>query len=239
MTWKVSIIGNTHDLEELKRSLSSSIGFSITKGEDGYYLEYEQFSACRSDKEVLQLSSKVLAILNGATRLALGGNSVITESGVLQEHENGTSTFNMHVSETINIRDSFSLKIQDSDGNIVEEIYPADEVPVWVSLGLKDDVVEKVFRLFGLQHDWVNLYRIYEVIEQDAGGINAIANNNWATKSSQKSFKHTACSPGAIGDDARHGTETSAPPQKPMLLSEARALIETLVHHWIRTKQSV
>jgi hypothetical protein len=237
MTWKIRIAGNQHDIEELKRSFSG-VSISVTKGNDGDYLEHEQFAACKTADEVLQISSKVLAILNGATRLALGGNSVITESGVLQEREDGTSQFYMHVSETINVRDSFSITVMDSDGNVVEEIHPADEVPVWVSLGLKDEAVEKVFRLFGLQHDWVGLYRIYEVIEHDAGGIDAIANNDWARKSSLKLFKHTANSPGAIGDDARHGKEASAPPPKPMLLSEGRALIETLVHYWLRAKQS-
>lgn len=237
MTWKVRIIGNHRDIEELKKSFSD-VGISVTIGNDGYYLEYGQFAACKTAAEVLQISSKVLAILNGATRLALGGNSVITESGVLQEHADGTSQFHMYVSDKINVRDSSSHKVMDSDGNVIEEIGPADEVPVWVSMGLKDDSVEKVFRLFGLQHDWVGLYRIYEVIEHDAGGIDAIANNDWATKSSLKLFKHTANSPGAIGDDARHGKEASSPPQKPMLLSEARALIETLLHYWLRSKQS-
>jgi len=237
MTWKVRIIGNQHDLAELERSLSDG-GISVAKGEDGFYLDYEPFATCQTVEEVLQLSSKVLAILNGATRLALGGNSIIAESGILQEHEDGTSKFYMHVSDTINVQDSFSLKVMDSDGNVIKEIYPADEVPVWVSLGLKDDAVEKVFRLFGLQHDWVGLYRIYEIIEHDAGGIDAIASNDWGTKSSLKLFKRTANSPGAIGDDARHGKETTTAPPKPMLLSEARALIETLVHHWLRAKPS-
>lgn len=236
MTWKVRIAGNQHDIEELKRSFSDD-SLSVTKRADGYYLEYEQFATCQTADEVLQLSSKVLAILNGATRLALGGNSVISESGVLQEHEDGTSEFHMHFSEKIGVRESFNLKIMDSVGNVVEEIYPADEVPTWVSLGLKDEAIEKVFSLFGLQHDWVGLYRIYEVIEHDAEGIDAIASNGWVTKSSMKLFKRTANSPGAIGNDARHGKENTAPPSKPMLLSEARALIETLIHHWLRAKQ--
>jgi hypothetical protein len=237
MTWKVRIIGNQHDLTELKRSFSDD-SISVVKGKDGFYLEYEQFSTCQTVEDVLQISSKVLAILNGATRLALGGNSIITESGVLQEHQDGTSKFYIHESETLNVRDSSNLKVMDLDGNVIDEIYPADEVPVWVLLGLKDDAVEKVFRLFGLQHDWVGLYRIFEIIENDVGGIEAITHNDWGAKSSLKLFKHTANSPGAIGDDARHGKETTTPPAKPMLLSEARALIETLVHHWLREKQS-
>jgi hypothetical protein len=202
------------------------------------YLEYEPFAACKTVDEVLQTSSKVLTILNGATRLALGGNSAITESGILQEHADGNSHFYMHFTEKINVRDSVSIKVMDSSGNVVDEIGPADAVPVWVLLGLKDEAVEKVFRLFGHQHNWVDLYRIYEVIEHDVGGIDVIVDNDWTTKSSLKLFKHTANSPGAIGDVARHGKETSDRPPKPMLLSEARALVETLMHNWLRAKES-
>jgi hypothetical protein len=237
MTWKIRIVGDQNDLEELQRSLSNT-SVSVIKESDGVYLEYELFASCQTADEVRQLSSKALAILNGATRLALGGNSVIAESGVIEELEDGTSKFYIHVSDSINVRESFSLKVTDSEGNILKETYPADEVPVWMSLGFKDEAVEKVFRLFGLQHDWVGLYRIYEVIENDVGGSNFITSNHWATKSSLKSFKHTANSPKAIGDNARHGKEPNAPPPKPMLFSEARALIETLVHHWLRAKQS-
>lgn len=174
--------------------------------------------------------------MNGATKLALGGNLGITESGVLEHRLDGTETFHMHVSDTIHVRESFVLSVVDSEGNVIEEHKPADPIPTWLQASLMDDSVRKVFRLFGQQHDWVNLYRIFEVIENDVGGINKIAENDWSTKTQVKTFKHTANSPNAVGDDARHGKEHTEPPKSPMLLSEARALVETLVHHWLRSK---
>jgi hypothetical protein len=81
--------------------------------------------------------------------------------------------------------------------------------------------------LFGTQeHSWGSLYCLYEVIEEDVGSIDKIANEGWATKTSIKRFKHTANSPSAIGDAARHGKESTTPPARPMELGEARALIE-------------
>ena len=94
----------------------------------------------------------------------------------------------MSVIESVGVRDSFELKVIDKDGNIIQEIRPADEVPKWVNLGYVDEAVERALRLYGKQLDWVGLYRIYEVIEQDVGGINNIAENDWSSKTKIKAF---------------------------------------------------
>ncbi|MCG9115908.1 hypothetical protein LH428_08605 [Laribacter hongkongensis] len=236
MKWQVRLAGQQHDLAELSRSLCSET-LSLVKDEHGqYYLASTKFDSCGTPDEVLTVSKQLLAVLNGATKLALGGNLGLSESGVLEQKADDTNTFHMFFSDTINVRASFDLSITDVDGNIIEEYKPADPVLKWVTAGLMDDSVGKVFRLFGQEHNWVELYRIFEVIESDVGGIDEIATIGWAQKGQLKIFKHTANSPGAVGDDARHGKETTEPPKNPMLISEARALIQTLIHHWLRSK---
>jgi hypothetical protein len=84
--------------------------------------------------------------------------------------------------------------------------------------------------------DWVNLYRIFEVIAADVGGLDAIASYGWASKASMKLFKRTACSPGAVGLDARHGTDSTPAPSKPMVISEARNLINAIIRAWLQIK---
>lgn len=84
--------------------------------------------------------------------------------------------------------------------------------------------------------DWVKLYRILEIVGLDVGDLDSIAVNGWATKAALRLFKHTANSPAAVGLDARHGAETTAPPKQPMTISEASALISSIVHAWLRSK---
>ncbi|MCK9987600.1 MAG: hypothetical protein AzoDbin1_04072 [Azoarcus sp.] len=236
MEWKVRIVGSNHDLQELARSLCTG-NLTLRPDEHGqYYLACSQFASCNTADEVLEISKNVLGLLNGATKLALGGNLDLAESGVLEERPDGKRIFHMHLSDTIQVHDSISLTVLDSAGNVIEEQKPADPVPIWVGAGLDDETVGKVFRLFGQQHDWVGLYRIFEVIEGDVGSVDKISAQGWSTKSQMRLFKHTANSPMATGDVSRHGKETTEPPKNPMLLSEARALIETLIHHWLRTK---
>ncbi len=236
MGWKVRVVGPEHDLQELSRSLcTASLSLAVDK-HGQYFLACPQFDECKTSDEVLEVSKQVLSVLNGATKLALGGNSDLTESEVIEERPDGTKVIHVNLISTIQVWDSFSFSIMDSEGNVTEEYKPADFVPIWVCAALADKAIGKVFRLFGHQHGWVGLYRIFEVIEGDVGSVDKIAAQEWSTKGHMRLFKRTANSPGVIGDEARHGKESTEPPRDPMSLSEARALIETLLHHWLRSK---
>jgi hypothetical protein len=46
-------------------------------------------------------------------------------------------------------------------------------------------------------------------------------------------FTHTAQSPTALGDAARHGTEKTTPPVRPMPFDEARTLINRILRIWL------
>jgi hypothetical protein len=128
------------------------------------------------------------------------------------------------------------VRLTHADGT-VEEFHPADPVKQWAGLALKNDAVANVFRIFAVGTlNWINLYRILEIVGSDAGGLDAIVVQGWATKSSMSLFKHTSNSPGALGLDARHGAEATQPPKHPMDVSEARALVNSIVHAWLRSK---
>jgi hypothetical protein len=237
LTWKVRIIGDKNDLAELQKSFANGpINIDSSKN-DEYYLISDAFQECTNDHQVSELASKQIALLSGASRLALGGNTPIRPAGVVKENENGTKIVFMHIEETLNVRDSLNLSVTDTDGNVIREIKPADEIPRWIALGMSCDAVAKVFRLYTQPLDWVGLYRIYEVIEHDMKGVgDAIVLKGWAKKTEINRFKHTSNSPGAVGDNARHGKEDSQPPKKPMPLHEARNLVERLTGLWLKSK---
>lgn len=236
MKWQVRLVGSEHELAVISRFLMSE-SMSLSKDKHGqYYLASSYFDSCDTASEVLTVSGEIVSVLNGATKLALGANPGLCESGVLEYLADGTEVFHMHFINTVNVRASCAFTINDADGNIVEKYIPANPAFDWAVEGLRDESVGKVFRLFGQEHGWVDLYRIFEVIEADVGGMNEIVALGWTSKGLLKTFKHTANSPHAVGDNARHGTQSSKPPKKAMLISEARALIETLIHHWLRQK---
>ncbi|OQX10169.1 MAG: hypothetical protein BWK80_46020, partial [Desulfobacteraceae bacterium IS3] len=139
----------------------------------------------------------------------------------------------------LDVRDRLSTLITDSDGKIIEEFHMADPINDWIRIANSDDNVATVLRLIGSKgSDWVNLYRIFEVIQKDVGRTDKIVSNGWATETSLKRFKHTANSPTSIGDEARHGKEPTSPPAKPMGIHEAKSFIENIIHNWFNSKKT-
>ena len=240
MKWKILLTGDSFDLQELEKSFPDSDTFAIVKESDGYYLISTEFDSCQSSAEVKNKAIDVLDILNGAKTLALGGNTPIKFGHIVREKADGTKEIIKEMSDTITLRDSISIIKKDSEGKIIEEIHhPADDVPKWLTFGLRDEKLKRALRIYGKErHSWAGLYKVYEIIEDAIGGMQEIIKKGWTTKSSIKRFKHTANSPSAIGDEARHGKEVTSGPKKPMHLSEARSLVETMLIRWLNSNEN-
>src|SRR5712692_5549120 len=225
MAWMVQLAGDASDLAALAQSLTGS---DINVSHDGqeYVLTLERFAQTHDEAVVRQEAEDIVAMLNGASRLALDTTQSIRVGAVYRRREDGKrDIFVFPEPAVIRFRAiSPTVKVTHLDGT-VEEFHPADPVKQWTALALSNDAVANVFRILSAGTlDWVNLYRIFEIVAADVGGLDSVASNGWGTNASMKLFKHTANSPGALGLDARHGAETTQPPPKPMTISEARTL---------------
>ena len=129
-----------------------------------------------------------------------------------------------------------TLILTSADGT-VEEIHPADPVEEWLRLAQSDELVGRLFRFLSVgARDWRALRPILEIIAEDVGGWDAIASRGWATKRSIRLFKHTGERYDTVGLDARHGVSKGKPPAKPMSISHARSLLDSIIHAWLRFK---
>lgn len=235
MKWEVQINGDALDLKELSKSLVDD-ELRIREKNGQYFLESARFENLASSEEVASLATDILKVLTGAVRLSLGGRTPLHVANTAKIRPGGGRDVFITLSDTIHVRATIGVEITRSDGK-KEVIHPAHSVPGWIRLGLMDQNVAKALRLLGTdEHNWVSLYRLYEVIEEDVGSLDKISNSGWATKTSIRRFKHTANSPGAVGDDSRHGKESTTPPSDPMDIGEARALVEVILHNWLRSK---
>jgi hypothetical protein len=235
MNWEVQIMGDVADLKELSKCLTDN-ELRVEELNGQFFLRSIRFDNLATPEDITYESTDILALLTGSTRLALGGKTPIYIANIARIRDDGGRDIFVTISETVHARDFIGLEIHRENGT-VEVFHPAHKVPEWLKIGFSDVKVAKALRLFGIsEHDWVSLYRVYEVIEEDVGGIEEITGKGWATKSSVKRFKHTANSPGATGDASRHGKESTSPPMNPMELTEARSLIELLLHSWLGLK---
>lgn len=238
MEWFVQLTGERFDLEELSKALNSPELCVTQEGKD-FILKSTEFKFLKDADDVRNKAREILSLINGAARLTLGMQKSLAVTRVVNVRDDGTRQITgfVSISETINPRDKVSISTITTNG-IVQEIHQVGPIPSWITTAQHDTNIAKALRLFGNENqDWVNLYRIYEVIESDVGGVSNIVDKGWATKKALKRFKHTANSPTTIGDDSRHGKDTTQPPKNPMELSEAKSIIKTLIHNWLNLKR--
>jgi len=125
------------------------------------------------------------------------------------------------------------------DGTREEVVSDADPVPAsdLLALAASEPDVARALRLIGqAEPTWSVLYHLYEVVLGDVGG--RIYDDGWASRAEVERFRRTANSPVVLGEDARHGRETTEPPSNPMSLREARDVVERLVRRWLEEKAS-
>lgn len=233
--WIAAIGGNEADLAELEKSLVGP-ALRISKQFGAYVLESEEFSSETDPESVRRKAGEILDIVSGASRLAFGLLSPLSLGWVATVGDDGSKYVFVGIKETVSVRDTVSVVIARQDGT-VEKHEPAGEVPKMTSVAKRDSSVAETLRLLAKgDNNWVNLYRIYEVVAKDVGGDEAVVKTGWATRASLRQFKHTANSPGAIGHEARHGVDPGQPPVSPMSLPEAKSFVRGIMQKWLRSK---
>ena len=232
MKWRVIINGDRVDLKLLAESFTKP-EYLIRDEGDNYTLSSSEFESINDPGKIGDHAKTLIERINGALILALGSNIPVSSGGVYELGANGNRL--IYTSEHIqaHCRAFATGSVVHADGS-VEEMRPADPIRQWSDLASRDKAVGNVLSLLGTKPaDWVNLYRLYEIVEKDSGGIER---RGWATGSTIRNFKHTANHPDATGLDSRHGRMPGDPPKKPMLLCEAKALIHSIIQAWLREK---
>lgn len=235
MEWIVEVVGESSDLEELSRSLDSP-ELRLTQEGQSFFLRSTDFKSLKSADDVRNNATEILSLINGAARLALRMRKPLVVGNVVKVNDDGKRSIFVSLSATMSLRGNTCVSITRADGT-VEQFRQANPISSWIEIAQHDKNVAKVLRLLAGTHDWVNLYRIYEVIEDDVGGKHNIESKGWATKKAIALFKHTANSIDVIGDESRHGKKIGEPPPNPMPLSEAKSLTETILHNWFCLKK--
>ncbi len=101
------------------------------------------------------------------------------------------------------------------------------DISQFIPLALGDKTVAKALRLCSRELDWINLYRIYEVISEDVGGLAGKEINI---------FTGSANNSSVTGDHSRHGKINVGTPKETMRLADAQHLIKSKVREWMYNK---
>jgi hypothetical protein len=237
MIRKAHLIGDQLALSQLAMSLTGS-DINLTREGDEYLLSSDRFDGMNNDGEVFREAQKIVDALDAFSHLILNSVDSLRVCAVYQYDSRGGRGVTIFPEPAV-----VYCRVVDPTvtigraGGSVEVHHPADPVKELAMMALSCPEAADVCRLLSSgKLDWVNLYRIIEIIAKDVGKLDEIVDRGWATAASIRSFKHTACSPTAVGLQARHGAERTKPPSKPMSLGKARSLVRSIIEAWLREK---
>lgn len=238
-SWFVQIQGSQRDLEHLTEhfTLESSL-VQHDEQSHGFVYESKAFSPCRTSEEVLKIADEHFLILSGIFKLVRESMELLRSGAVYRTNEAGGRDIFVQLSEGAQMRAECGVlgtTVTDSQGNVVFMPPPAPRTTALFKLAFSKPELAKAMRLLSAPdaHSWVNLYRIYEVIEADIGGEHSLKTRGWGSSQDLKRFKHSANSVTVAGDAARHGKEQDQPPKNPMSIDEARAYTNYLIEAWL------
>jgi hypothetical protein len=223
--WIIELRGHKFDLQNLGDWFSSSL-IRVTREHNSYYLWSSKFTHLIEAEEVRQCALTLLQRMNALAKIHSGEFKNVELGNVLRRGNDGKPPHQYIFLETIK-----------SQARVFGGAPPISVD--WLELAEQDPNIAEALKNFSFrEHNWVNLYKIYEIIEADFGGMNQLFEQTWVNESKIRAFKYTANHPAAEagGSEARHARSSQMPPKKPMRLPEAIALIKDLLQSWLSAK---
>jgi hypothetical protein len=221
--WYVDLRGIPLFLKQVSKRYRSG-RIKVIEQDGRFKLMSDHFSSLTNEEEVRIKAIDILKKVNGSMQVAMDNYKPIDIHSIAHIDDKGR----------LNKSIKFTLTVLDAQ----EETSNDSSMPeaLWTEVADKDRSVSKLLDFFGQQLDWVNLYRIWEVIQEDQGSD--ILKKGWATEKMMSRFEQTANSFNAVGGAARHGHEKVPPPNHPMNIEEARKLIRSISYKWLEEKSN-
>jgi hypothetical protein len=213
--WLVRIGGDQFDLQELP-ALFNLPGATVLEEGGIYFLKSTTFNSLPNADEVLKTAIYLLEVVNGAAILHLENFLPVRfQNTIIGIDQDGK-------------RHSFGFGYGTGRPILKSAQKPA-KVASWITKAGQDKNVADALRYL-CDQNWVNLYKIFEIVQNDVGDI---GKRGWVARKDINRFTQTAQSKETLGDAARHASKKFKPHPQPMSLQEAKHFIRTLLLNWL------
>lgn len=231
----MQLSGEGADLAFLEKAFNSG-DIRVSKEGDSYFLSSNRFDGLADANAVKDAATVIAAMLGGACRLALNGSQPVTIGNAIYRDESGKSHYNLFAGlgefYVRGVPAGLTKLLGGEGGGTSEEL-----AKKWVTVAMTAGAVANVLRIYDLAPlDWVNLYRVGEIIWNDAGGQKALVSRGWIADADLSLFTWTANSFDVLGLEARHGVQRGVAPPNPMTLTDSRRLVRVLTWKWLQAK---
>ena len=226
--WRVQLQGEQGDLQELKEIL---LGHDpcIIEEDSNFHLTSKAWNKLGESREVEAQAKDFIQLLENSIYIHSRDTTPLTIGGIVRIDNEGRKHYILHA-------DPGSLTIRGAKATLAGprafESNGTHQVIKVLRVSTKNPVLADALR-FLRKGDWLNLYKTYEIVQDEVHGKREIIRRGWLTSQSISRFKQMAQSREALGDDARHASRKFIPPKKPMSIHEARAIIADLLLKWI------
>jgi hypothetical protein len=201
--WAVDLIGDLADLSEL-RELTFPPQTELAIDGDLYYIRLLIPAAGDDPWNVQRLAEEAMKVVNGTARLYVEGWRNVKCGGPVHFDADGRRNLFalVHGMNFTSRMGTPTVTVTDAAGNVVHPPAIAKPAHKAISTANRDPAVKKVLGMYNSANlDYRDLYVIYEVVEADVGGIDAVAALSESPKADLKRFKHTANSVAVLGED--------------------------------------
>jgi hypothetical protein len=225
---KAWLDGHHIDLETLADLLPAGDTRVVRDG-DGYYLTAAEIDGRPAGVPFYEVAPVVLQRVNGLARVMSAGYRPVRLSGRYQEGERRHQVVHAGCAEIRLQAMPVTILI---NGQPVASAQPPG--PAYSATASSDSDIAEALSIMGqpTPPNWVELYKVYEIIEH-TGQLKAAMAAAGVSGNQASLFTRTACHPDAGGPDARHGRSKLDPPTNPMPIVKARELIGSLARAWM------
>jgi hypothetical protein len=230
VTWSLALGGDQADLEAWRIAFKEQPEARITveqiaTGQSQHCLRSSRFDGITDANEVREIGSQMLARMFGAMKLHGEADPVSLGGAAYAHRANGQR--DTHVLLPAGILRARAGVIEVFSAN---QPRPQSEVERIIELAEEDDYVADALEHFSRSHDWFDLYKTLEVLEDDLGRRDVIWQSGWATRAEVTDLVLTA-------NHYRHARAKR--PQNMLTIAQARELMRRVLSDWLREKRSV
>lgn len=229
MRWRIHLDGDTQGLQRLSEQFDDDP--HIFREDDGYLLWSSRFEELGDPGEIRDIGKTIAQAIRNFGEFDSLPVQNLEASGVDEIRDDGSKHAYRQATVTATAAVSATARAVTNDG---EHQPRAESTYEHTKLALQDDTVYELTELRDNGEHWVNLYRIYEFIQDNIEGEDNIVDRGWWSNSEKSRFKRTANSPDAIGHEARHAQQRYSAPPSPMEHENAKSLINELIKQWLQ-----
>jgi len=225
VTWRAFLKGHSFDLELLVEQFDRGRAQVMRSG-DEFWLASPSFDELPDASAVQTSASRLLGEVNGAAKLMDGSFRAVE----LQDRfSDGTGVHVVLAGGTAEARSRMNIGtvvIRDAQGTVVPSLSPTPtptKALAYLDTADRYPAAREVLQMLSVDHpDWFALFKVKEVVEADAGGLDA-----FATKNEISAFSASANNPDVSGEAARHARHKGSAPRHSMTIDEGRTLRTT------------